>query len=244
MAKRFTDTDIWKKQRWFRKLTPEEKLVFYYIKDQCHHSGIWKIDCSDLIEDLGIDSFNMEEFINSINTDYDKFTGNKVLKSRIIIIKETNLWITGFIQFQYENKEGKVPTDGAPVRTALQYLQGLGILKMAIEKGYITLTKDLPKGYYDSDKGIDENSKVLNDKGQPLRNPPIRAKDKDKEKDKDILLSNSNKVKIGEKDEKKQYKQFRSSASQGADLYVERIKRGMEEMRKRNGNENIENEGG
>ena len=240
MPKRFTDTDIWKKQRWFRKLTPEEKLVFYYIKDQCHHSGIWKIDCSDLIEDLGLNSFNMEEFINSINTDYDKFTGNKVLKSRIIIIKETNLWITGFIQFQYENKAGRVPTDAAPVRTALEYLQGLGVLKTAIDKGYITLTKDLPEGYIDSDKGQDNSSKGYVDSSEPTTKTYIRAKDKDKEKDKDIL-SNSSKVKIGEKDEKK-YKQFRSAASQGADLYVERIKRGMEERDNRNRNENLEGE--
>ena len=68
MAKRFNDTDIWKKQRWFRKLKPDYKLAFYYIKDQCNHAGIWEVDCSDLIEDLGLLSFDINDFLVSINT--------------------------------------------------------------------------------------------------------------------------------------------------------------------------------
>ena len=51
MAKRFCDTDLWKTQRWFRKLPALDKLAFCYIKDLCDYAGVWKIDCSDLIED-------------------------------------------------------------------------------------------------------------------------------------------------------------------------------------------------
>lgn len=157
MAKRFCDTDIWKNQRWFRKLTPEHKLAFCYIKDECNHAGIWKIDCSDLIEDLGIPSFNIQEFIDAVNTEFDKISGEKVNKERIRVIN-TSLWITGFIQYQYEGKDSLVNPDASPVRTALIILEGLGTLSEGIQKGYIKLTKPLQEGW---------------------RTPKVKDKDKD-----------------------------------------------------------------
>ena len=48
MAKRFTDTDKWKKS-WFRKLNSELKLLFFYVVDNCNHAGIFEADW-DLIE--------------------------------------------------------------------------------------------------------------------------------------------------------------------------------------------------
>ena len=138
MPKRFTDTEIWKNQRWFRKLSPINKLIFFYIKDQCNHAGIWKIDCSDLIDDLGLDSFSLENFISEMNSDFDKISGNKTYKERVKIIKNNNIWITGFIQFQYESKE-KIVSESSCVRTALQILKGLDIYEESINKGYITL---------------------------------------------------------------------------------------------------------
>lgn len=145
MAKRLTDTDLWKSQRWFRKLDPIYKLAFCYIKDQCDHAGIWKIDCSDLIEDLGIEEFDIQSFVKSVNTEYDKISGNKAEKERIVIVGN-NLWLTGFIQFQYESKDGKVNQDTAPVRTAFLKLQGLDVLVQGIRKGYIKLSQPLSKG--------------------------------------------------------------------------------------------------
>ena len=43
MAKRFTDTDIWKKP-WFRKSSPTQKCLFRYFVDNCDHAGILDID--------------------------------------------------------------------------------------------------------------------------------------------------------------------------------------------------------
>lgn len=40
MAKRFTDTDKWKRA-WFCKLDPKAKLVWFYLLDQCDHRGVW-----------------------------------------------------------------------------------------------------------------------------------------------------------------------------------------------------------
>lgn len=50
------------------------------------------------------------------------------------------------------------------------------------------------------------------------------------------------KVKNSENGKSKNYQQFRSSASQGADLYAERIKRGQQAKAERDGQQNIDSE--
>lgn len=163
MAKRFTDTDLWKTQRWFRKLTPAYKLAFCYIKDTCNHAGLWKVDCSDLIEDLGFDEFDFNEFVDTVNIEFDKISGKKIVKERLRIVKN-NLWITGFIQFQYEGKD-KAVSLSSPVRTALLILQSIDLLQFSIDKGYITLKEPLQEGWQapkDKDRDKDKNSNTLN----------------------------------------------------------------------------------
>lgn len=43
MAKRFTDSDKWKRPT-FRKLPPEFKLLYQYIQDNADHAGLWEED--------------------------------------------------------------------------------------------------------------------------------------------------------------------------------------------------------
>lgn len=43
MAKRFTDTDKWKKP-FIRSLDAPYKLLWFYILDDCDHAGIWQAD--------------------------------------------------------------------------------------------------------------------------------------------------------------------------------------------------------
>jgi len=168
-----TDTDIWKSQRWFRKLEPNYKLAWNYIKDQCNHAGIWNIDCTDLMEDLGIDGFSLTDFISATNTEYDKFSGKKIIKERLVILGDNFLWITGFLQFQYENKEGKVNAEAAPVKTALQILNGYGILEQALIKGYFTLIKGSVRAK-DKDKDKDIDKDIVNNRSS------IKKKSKEK----------------------------------------------------------------
>lgn len=163
MAKRFSETDIWKKQRWFRKLSPEYKLAFFYIKDQCNHAGIWDGDCNDLIDDLGIPCFLLNDFIKECNTEYDKESGVKKTKERIKLLDKGYVWVTGFFQFQYEGKEGKVNPYAAPVRTALQILMSVNMLNYAIDNRYVTLT-------------------------EPFHEGMLRPKEKEKDKDNNTLL--------------------------------------------------------
>lgn len=162
MAKRFTETNIWKNQKWFKRLSPINKLFWQYLKDSCDHAGVWKIDYLALTEDMGVDSFSIQDFVTECNQDFDKLTGLPMLKERIIVHDNQIIWITGFIQFQYENKESLVNPKVPVVRSALDLLKGYGILQQGLDKGYIRLTEDLNKG-----------SQTL--------------KDKDKDKDKDCI---------------------------------------------------------
>jgi|GEM_PF-1612026 len=167
MAKRFTETELWKTQRWFRKLKPNHKLAFCYIKDMCNHSGMWKISCLDLIDDLCLDNFDIKDFIDCVNADFDSVTGEKIVKNRLLIVKNNYLWITGFIQFQYEGKDKKVSLS-APVRTALLFLKHIDLLDESISKGYITLKEELSEGWQ-------------------------APKDKDRDKDRDKVIGYNNK---------------------------------------------------
>jgi hypothetical protein len=199
MAKRFGDTDIWKKQRWFRKLSPEYKLAFLYIKDQCDHAGIWNIDCTDLIEDLGIDSFNIKDFIEKCNIEYEKTTGEPTYKERVRLLDKGYLWVTGFIQFQYKGREGLVNPLVRAVQSSLQILLGFNLLDEALEKKYIKI----PKGF---DKGL------------------ITLKDKDKDKD-NISLTTENRIKKNHNGKTGKYSG--NFKAQGEELWVSRLAEGI-----------------
>lgn len=195
MAKRFCDTEIWKSQRWFRKLPPLDKLAFCYIKDLCDYAGLWKIDCSDLIEDLGLDNFDINRFVSSINTEYDKMTGIKSVKERLKIINNNTLWITGFVQFQYEGKEKFISHNVNAVRGALWILyntkitpseplatlpnpsEPLSLLEYGISKFHIKVKEPLPvfveglRTLMDKDRDKDNIVKLKKtSNGQPFVN--------------------------------------------------------------------------
>lgn len=165
MAKRYTDTTIWKKQRWFRKLSPINKLAWKYITDTCDHAGILKIDFSEFLEDLAVEEFDMKDFIASCNVDFDKTNGKKINRERIKLIKENIVWITGFIKFQYENRDLQVNPAVPAIYSALTILNGYGTLEEGLLKGYLTLSQPYVKGMLrtkdkDIDKDIDNSEEV------------------------------------------------------------------------------------
>lgn len=86
MAKRFTDTEKWKKQ-WFRKLPDEMKLFWYYICDNCNIAGIWDVD-------LELASF-------LIGQNIEKEVALKYMEKQIKILSESKWFILDFVKFQY-----------------------------------------------------------------------------------------------------------------------------------------------
>jgi hypothetical protein len=43
MAKRFTDSEKWKKP-FIKKLPMQYKLLWFYLLDDCNHAGVWQVD--------------------------------------------------------------------------------------------------------------------------------------------------------------------------------------------------------
>lgn len=96
MAKRFTDSEKWKK-RFFKKLCCKYKLLWLYILDDCNHAGIWDID----LEVAGLrvgEEFKEKEVLN-------------IFKDNVIPIDSDEKWfVPKFIEFQYGelNPESRV----------------------------------------------------------------------------------------------------------------------------------------
>lgn len=87
MAKRFTDTDKWKKS-FIKSLPSDCKLFWFFICDECDHSGIWHVEMGVVKERVGI-----------------KITKEKIrqyFKEKIVEFDHGNkMFIPDFIAFQY-----------------------------------------------------------------------------------------------------------------------------------------------
>lgn len=87
MAKRFTDTEKWKK-KFVRGLSATHKLLWFYILDDCDHSGIWHTD------------FDVASIRIGCSIDPDKAL--EVFKNHVIVFDEGEKWfLPSFIDFQY-----------------------------------------------------------------------------------------------------------------------------------------------
>jgi hypothetical protein len=87
MAKRFTDTEKWKKPL-IRNMKAAYKLLWLYILDECDHAGIWHVD----IEVAQI----------KIGEKLDKDEAIKAFGKKIHVFDDGEKWfIPAFIDFQY-----------------------------------------------------------------------------------------------------------------------------------------------
>lgn len=87
MAKRFTDTDKWKKQL-LRSMPTEYKLLWIYICDDCNHAGIWHVD-------MDVASLRIGEAL-------DHQRAIEVFKDKVVVFDNGFKWyIPDFIEFQY-----------------------------------------------------------------------------------------------------------------------------------------------
>lgn len=86
MSKRLHDTEIWR-GLWFRKLTPETKLLWLYLLDTCSCAGIVEVDDFEQI------SFLIGCKITEINLNQ--------LDKQFMRIDERRILLLDFIDFQY-----------------------------------------------------------------------------------------------------------------------------------------------
>ncbi len=85
MAKRFTDTDKWKKA-WYCDLGSKFRDVWQYLLDNCDNAGVWELN-------LRILEFYIGEPV-SLQDMAEKFG------ARIVVVGD-KLFIPAFIDFQY-----------------------------------------------------------------------------------------------------------------------------------------------
>ncbi len=87
MAKRFTDTEKWKKP-FIRGLQAPYKLLWLYICDDCDHAGIWQVD-------IEVAEIRVGEKLNEKKA--LEFFGDKVIP----IDGGSKWFIPSFVEFQY-----------------------------------------------------------------------------------------------------------------------------------------------
>ena len=88
MVKRFIDTEIWLKNKWFRKLKPKHKLFWFYIISNCDSVGVWE-------EDIELASY-------VIQCDYNRKELLNIFSHKIkIFYNNEKWWIKDFVNFQY-----------------------------------------------------------------------------------------------------------------------------------------------
>jgi len=110
MAKRFTDTEKWKK-KWIRNLSLEHKLFWMYLLDDCNHAGIWDVD---------MDVANIR-----LGTKLDEETILEEFSEKIASLDDGRKWfIPKFIEFQYD---GELNPDNRAHASVIKHLKSQGI---------------------------------------------------------------------------------------------------------------------
>src|ERR1035437_2941380 len=202
MSKRFTDTNIWD-QSWFLELSPEGKNIWQFLEKSSDCAGIWKIDIPEMKRKIGCKNINLTHFLEEVNRDYNKLTGEPVKRNRVMLIaNDTKLWLTGFICFQYEKGLSGVNAGIPAIKGALNRLRDEEIYDYAIKEGFLrikgegerkTLTNEESewKENISSDVHIIPISCDLIDSSE-IHSKGCRgsARDKDKDKDQDQELLN------------------------------------------------------
>ena len=87
MAKRFTDSEKWKKP-FIKKLPMQYKLLWFYLLDDCNHAGVWQVDLEIASLRIGY-NLNLKDSITALN-------------DKIKVFDNGEKWfIKDFIEFQY-----------------------------------------------------------------------------------------------------------------------------------------------
>ena len=150
MAKRFTDTGKWKK-KWIRELSPEMKLFWFYLLDNCDHAGIWEVD--------------IELAAFQIKVELDESDILDTFNRKIVAFKPGKWFVPKFIVYQYGelNKSNRAHLSVIKILTKYGLYKGLN----EVEQGaYKSLEGAKDKEQYkdkvlDKDKDKDKKSKKV-----------------------------------------------------------------------------------
>jgi hypothetical protein len=195
MSKRFTDTNIWD-QSWFLELSPEGKNLWQFLEKSSDCAGIWKIDIPEMKRKIGCKNINLTHFLEEVNRDYNKLTGEPVKRNRVMLIaNDTKLWLTGFICFQYEKGTSGVNAGIPAIKGALNRLRDEEIYDYAIKEGFVRIKGECESRILNSEESAEKKNNSLDDNIIPISSDFIFSSDnnskgcrgsaRDKDKDKD-----------------------------------------------------------
>jgi hypothetical protein len=119
--KRFTEALKWR-DPWFRELSADAKLVFFYFIDNCDGAGVWEPDPP------------MVNFCLKRDVDWDEVW--KEFGDRVVKLSSGKLWMRKFIEFQY----GVLTETCPPHRTVIALVRKHGL---TLEDGVVTLGQPL-----------------------------------------------------------------------------------------------------
>ena len=144
MAKRFTDTDKWKK-KWIRELSPEMKLFWFYLLDNCDHAGIWEVDIELAAFQIGIE-LDESIILNTFNR-------------KIVTFKPGKWFVPKFIVYQYGelNKSNRAHLSVIKILTKYGLNKGLNEVEQGAYK-ILEGAKD-KEPYKELDKVKDKDKK-------------------------------------------------------------------------------------
>lgn len=124
MSKRFTETEKWR-DPWFRKLSPQAKLLFLWLVDNCDKAGVIDFDAEAAAFDIGqpIKSEHLSE-----------------LDTRILKLENGKLCLVKFVPFQY----GTLSKTCTPHLRVLEAIHAHGLSYPLCETKSTTLHTTLP----------------------------------------------------------------------------------------------------
>lgn len=115
MPKRLTATEKWSK-RWFRRLSCHQKLIWFYLCDNCDHCGVWDGDTE------------MAEIVCGLPTGFDWQAFVDATSGRVVVFGGGKYFLAGFCAFQYpKGLDPKILT----TKNVAPRLLRLGLLALA-----------------------------------------------------------------------------------------------------------------
>jgi len=186
MAKRFTETGKWKK-KWIRELSPEMKLFWFYLLDNCDHAGIWEVDIELAAFQIGIE-LDESEILNTFNR-------------KIVPFKPGKWFVPKFIVYQYGelNESNRAHLSVIKILTKYGLYKGLNEVEQGAYKK-LEGAKDKDKDK-ELDKVKDKKSKESQLLTIGIQLPELQKDDRFKNRNvkkefedfKDYLLANNKK---------------------------------------------------
>ena len=117
MAKRFTDTEKWKKG-FVRRLPPAYKLLWLYMLDDCDNAGVWQVEVEVASIRLGV-KVNENEAL--------KLFGNNVIS----FDEGTKWFIKEFVKFQQGvNHISELNDNSNPHKSILRIVEQYNLLSL------------------------------------------------------------------------------------------------------------------